>query len=179
MLDLNPPFYIYEPPLLMFGGVEINPPYNGSDTIKEMSTVLRSVERSIYQAYDIYLRVYAPSNAFISTRISPLTATIDKKCKDFLIGSFPKGNRELAYTLLKRLMLVNKEVGLFYHEKGFYAIQKLKENFDTLETESLIKSIKAAILTLTHNRFRITSNISDKVLNVNAEIMQPDISYLV
>ncbi len=179
MLDLNPPFYIYEPPLLMFGGVEITPPYDSSDTIKEMSTILRSVERSIYQAYDIYLRIYTPSNDFISTRISPLTATIDKKCKDFLIGSFPKGNRELAYTLLKRLMFANKEVGLFYHDKGFYAIQKFKENFDTSTTESLIKSIKTATLTLTHNRFRIASNISDRVLNVNAEIIPPNISYLV
>jgi len=179
MLDLNPPFYIYEPPLLMFGGVEIKPPYNSPDTIKEMSAILQGVRRSIYQAYEIYMRVYTPSNDLISTKISPLTATVNKNCKDFLIGNYPKENRELAKILIHRLMMQNKEAGLFYHDKGFYAIQKLKDKFDPVATESLIKSIKTAILTFTYNKFRVTSSISDNVLRVDAELIPPNTLYII
>jgi len=178
MLDSNPPFYLFEPPLLLFGGVELNPPYKSSDVTKEMPMILKRVGNSIEQAYEVDMRIYIPSNNVIMTKISPLTAPIVKNCKDFLIGEYPKGNRKLARILLQRLIIQNKDTGLFYHDKGFYVIHKLKENFDPITTELLLKAIKTAIIELYYNRFRVSSIISDNVLRIYAELLS-DNTYIV
>ncbi len=174
MLDLNPEFRIYDPPLLMFGGVKITPPYRSSDVTKEMSRIIKDIADSIYQAYEIYTRINISSNNFISTKVSPLTASIDESCRDYSIE-----RKELAKILLQRLTIKKKDTGLFYHNKGFYVVQKLKEKFDPVTTEFLLKAVKTAILTFTYNKFRISSIISDNLLRIDAEIISSDTLYII
>ena len=179
MLDLNPEFRIYEPPLLIFGGVEITPPYRNSDITKEMYPILKDIADSIYQAYEIKTRINIPSNNFVITKVSPLVAPIDENCKDYLIGNYPKGRKKLAKALLNHIEMQKKNTELFYHNKGFYAIHKLKEKFDPTTTNFLIKAVKTAILTFTHHRFRLESIISDDILEIDAEIIPSDDLYIV
>lgn len=180
MLNINPLFYIFDPSFLgddikrtpfIFGGIEVTPPYRGSNLTKEMSAVLRRIKNSIEQAYPTRMGIYTFSNNFISTQVSPVAAPIEKNCEDFSIGEYPKQNRGLAKFIFQRLNLTDRDTGLFYHDKGFYVIHRLKEELDALETEVLLKTIKSNILVRTYNKFRITSTISGGILRVDAEII--------
>jgi hypothetical protein len=179
MINLNPPFYIYEPPTFLFGGIEITPPYRASDLTKEMSTVLRRIANSFSQAYEIDMKIKTVSDNFISTQISPLTASINRDCKDFLIGEYAKEKRKLANIYLQHLMIQNGDGEIFTHDKGLYVILKLKQKFDPITTELLIRKIKSKILTFTYNKFRISSTHSDNILRIDAEIIPPDTLYIV
>jgi len=121
-----------------------------------------------------YTTINTQLNNLISTKISPLTASINEKYKDY-----PISGEKLAKILLQRLTVQGKDTGLFTHDKGFYVVHKLKEKFDTETTEVLLKSVKAAILIVTYNKFRISSMISDDLLRVDAEIIPSDNLYVI
>jgi len=169
MLDLNPNFYIYEPPLLMFGGIEVIPPYTSSNLAQEMSKIHRNVRSTIYQAYSIYMRTQVPNKNTVSTTVLPLEATIDEKCRDYHIN-----RRELVTTISQMLFSRGRDTGLVHHNNGFYVVHKLKEKFDPPVMEWLLKKIDAAMIKLVYKKFRISSIISDDLLRVDAEILPTD-----
>ena len=181
MLNLNPEFHIYGPPPFMVGGVEIKPPYRSSDIIEEMPKIVRSIAKSIYQAYEIDTRIDTPSKNLISTKLSPLTASIDEKCIDYQITNrkLIKENEKLAKILILRLSVQGWNTGLFARDDGFYVAHIMREKFDPETTEFLLKEIKTAILKLTYNKFRVTSGISDNLLRVDAELIPEDFLYFV
>jgi len=146
-----------------------------------MPKIVRDIASSIYQAYEIKTRVDVPSKNLILTKVSPLTASINEKCIDYSIKNknLVNENKKLAKILKLRLKVHGWDTGLFARSNGFYVAHMLKEEFDPSETELLLKATKAAILKLTYNKFRVSSSISDKLLAVNAEIIQPDKNYFV
>lgn len=173
MLELSPEFRNYGPPPLMFGGIEITPPY-GFNLTKQMSKVLKDVTDSIQLAYEINTRIITPSNNVILTTVSPLASSITEKYRDYSLI-----NEQLARTLLQNLNIQKKDTGLFTHNKGFYVVHKLKEKLDTEATEFLLTAIKTTILTLTYNKFRVTSAVSDNLLRVEAEITKLHEKYII
>ena len=181
MLDSNPDFHIYGPPPFIFGGVEIQPPYRSSDVIEEMPRIIRSLANSISQAYEIDTKVDTPTKTIISTRLSPLTASIVEKCIDYQITNrrLSKENEQLAKISILRLSVSKLHTGLFAHDHGFYVAHVLEEKFNPETTEFLLKGVKTAILKLTYDRFRVTSNISDRLLRVDAELIPPEALYVV
>jgi len=158
----------------MFGGVELTFPYRSSDVTKEMPKVIRGITNSFYQAYGINTKIDTPSNKLILTKLSPLVALIDEKCADYEIK-----HKKLAKIYIRRAMIHGYPTTLFARDNGFYVVHKLKEKFDPEETEFLLKTIKATILKLTYDKFRVTSSISDTELRVEAEIIPADDLFVV
>jgi hypothetical protein len=181
MLDLNPEFHIYGPPPFIFGGVEIRPPYTSSDIINDMPKVIKSIGDHIYTAYEIYMRTETVTKNLISTKLSPLIASIDNKCIEYQITNrkLDKENEKLAKISILRLSVHKLHTGFFARDDGFYVAHILKEKFDPETTEFLIKQLKTAILKLTYDKFRVTSSISDNLLRVDAELIPSDSLYVV
>jgi len=179
MLEENPKFHVYGPPPFIVGGVEIKPPYRSSDAIEEIPEIINSLGHSVDQAYGINTRVETPSENLILTRVSPLTASIDKKCIDYLIDRRNLEEHEkVAKTLFLRLKANVLHTALFARKDGFYVAHILMQKFNTEYTEFLLKTIKRTLLKLTYDKFRVLSTISDDVLRIDAEIIQPKDQYV-
>jgi hypothetical protein len=171
MLVSEPPFYIYHlPPPVMFGGIQIVPPYDNSKLAKEMTEMHQNLRTIFYQAYGIYVRTQATNSKTIATIVSPLEATIDKKCADY-----PFNKSKIFMTISQMLFSRGTDIGLVHYGNGFYVVHKMREKLDPRLIEQLIRKIDAAMINLVYNKFRISSVISGNMLRINAEIIPTDL----
>ena len=76
------PFKIisYSPKIIAFGGVEYTAIGLDIRTVTDdVTNVVKSLGNSLRRAYEVKTAVYKPKESFLSTKISPVKAKLDKK----------------------------------------------------------------------------------------------------
>jgi hypothetical protein len=167
MIYVNPPFRIYGPPLSLFGGVEIQPPFASSKLIMDVQKILSDLGDSLYQAYEIKSRIDVKQNLLLY-RSSPVIATIDRKCRDYHISDM-----DVAERIQKMVLEKGKESALMFHNKGFYLLHILQEKLAPETTEKLVKATTVSIFNIVGRAYRISSTIKSNMLKIDAEVVPP------
>jgi len=173
MIDVNPPFRIYGPPLSLFGGVDMQPPFESSKVVADVEKILSDLSDSLYQAYEIKSRVSIDGNMLLY-RSSPVVAVIDRKCRDYYIGDM-----EMAERIQKMALEQGKESALMLHKNGFYLLHILQEKLDPETTNRLVKTTEATIFGTLGRIYRISSAVKSNVLKIEAEVVPPNLDSLV
>jgi len=167
MIDLDPAFEIYDPPLFLFGGVQVEPPHNPDTLPKEVERVLSDIGDSLYQAYLVKSRTESNDEKLIF-RAWPTSAQLDKRCRDEYVG-----RNSLAKNILNLARINKSESLLVKDDEGFYLLHILRKNYDPAVAGHILKTLEAVMFSLAGRRYRIESRIKGNVLNIDAELIQP------
>ena len=167
MIDLDPEFRIYDPPLLLFGGVKIEPPHNPTTIADEIGKVLSDIADSLYQAYKVRSKTVS-KNEQVIFRAWPIVAELDERCRDDYIGEV-----KIAQRILNLVIHQKKERALITHDNGFYLLNILSKDYDPVTTEALLKAAESAMFSFVGGRYKIESNIKDNVLRIDAQLIPP------
>lgn len=173
MIDVNPEFKIYDSILSLFGGVEIQPPFESSKLVREVEETLSYISGCLRKAYEVRSTTTTNRNLLTYT-VYPTVAILDKKCSDDNINHMPTVAR-----ILKKLLLANRESAIMIHDNGFYLLHILKHQFDPKTIDDLIGAVETTIFELIGKKYNITSKIRSNVLEINTEIIPTVLPYII
>ncbi|MBS3055380.1 MAG: hypothetical protein J4452_02735 [Candidatus Aenigmarchaeota archaeon] len=171
MITLAPDFAIYGPPLVIFGGVKVQPPHNFERVPSDLRDVLYKISQSLYQAYEITSKILSESQ-LVKFIASPTTATLDERCRDYSIE-----DRPVLKNMVARMQACRMESAINVYQNGFHVAQLLKGQFDPQMTEYVLKVSEAAMLDFVGMRHKISSSVDSNCLRVDAKVFPPSAMY--
>jgi hypothetical protein len=186
MFTVEPPFKIlrYENNNTAFGGVEMSfgEPYEIRDLTHELGCVIENIGDFLKRAYRVRTFVENPQIDFLSTRVVPVEAILEKREVDIDLGYHSRSEfLGKLRTVCRRMSLERKDNAIVtkYDNRGLYFFHTLKENFDPVSTGDLLKATKSVLLDMAGQKLHtVKTEITPEFLEVDAEI-KVDQKYIV
>ena len=175
------PFRIvsYPPQIAAFGGVEYSSPGLDVNTItREVSDVVRSLGNSLEQAYEVKTVLQSPRENFLSTKITPIKAELDRRSVDIDLRYNEKSEtiRELKI-LMRRMAAENRNNAIITRKdnKGLYILHDMKKYFDPESVGELLQTTKCLLFKIARQKVTKTNRkILPEYLEVDVELKAPD-----
>jgi|GEM_PF-3130727 len=179
-IELNPKPYIYAPPFMLFGGVNVNCSNKNDSLIDDLEHLTSELNNSIIQAYDIRSRI-SKHEFTIENVIQPLNKMLERGCNDF---SFGDKYQSLSH-IYKNIVEQGKEAGIFIGKEDYpitqvYFLTLLKDEFNAEIIKNFIGGIQIVSIRLSCKSSKFDSSISNDKLRITTEVIrQKDKNYFI